>query len=74
MNEHRTELVKSGRTDRETFYFWTMSADLCKIINMGAEMTEQEVLECYKKLGRPEFEALAHMEQARTNKQKQPVK
>jgi hypothetical protein len=61
----RTKLVKSDRTDRETFYLLTMNADLTKIVSMGDEMTEEEFRASFTERGMPENEVSAHVENAR---------
>jgi hypothetical protein len=65
MTGERTKLIRSDRTDRETFYYLTMSADLTQILNMGQERTDQEFIEFVKQNGRTEAEAMAELDGAR---------
>ena len=65
MAGNRTKLVKSDRTDRETFYLLTMSSDLTRIVSMGEEMTEAEFRASFAERNMPENEISAHLENAR---------
>ena len=66
--ETRTTLAKSDRTDRETFYLLTMSADLRRMVGMGGEMTEEECREFFKERGMPDAEITGHIDNARVMK------
>jgi hypothetical protein len=61
----RTTLAKSDRTNRETFYFLTMTADLAGTVRIGDEMTEAEVRVVFKKEGHPDSVAIEAIENAR---------
>jgi hypothetical protein len=66
----RTTLAKSDRTDRETFYYLTMTADLVHVKHMGVEMTQEEVRIDARKRGVQEDEIERATENARMMKWK----
>jgi hypothetical protein len=68
MVRNRTTLAKSDRTDRETFYLLTMTADLTKIVHMGEEMTEEECRVSFAEQRMPEAEISEQIENARKRK------
>jgi hypothetical protein len=61
----RTTLAKSDRSDIETFYLLTMSADLSRIVFMGEEMTEPEAVDFFRALGMPDLEIHGYLANAR---------
>jgi hypothetical protein len=61
----RTTLAKSDRSNIETFYLLTMSADLSRIVFMGDEITEREVQLFFRNVGMPDHEIAGLIENAR---------
>ena len=64
----RGMLTKSDRTDRETFYYVTMSADLSQIKRRGPEITEDQFRKVCSKDGVPEDAITRLLENARSKK------
>jgi hypothetical protein len=60
-----TTLAKSHRTDKETFYLLTMTADLSRPVRMGGSMTEEECRSFFKERGMPDIEITGHIDNAR---------
>ena len=62
-----TTLAKSDRTDRETFYWLSMTADLSKFAGKGGfrEMTEQEFRTLSKEQGMSADEIQRWLDNAR---------
>jgi hypothetical protein len=69
----RTTLAKSDRLDRETFYLLTMTADLCHVVNMDEEMTEEETYSFFRGYGTPDHEIAGLIENARMMKRHPPT-
>jgi hypothetical protein len=61
--EDRLTLVRTRRTDRETFYFLTKRADPSQARNVGDELTEPQVRSLLE--GKPEHEVSRLIEEAR---------
>ena len=68
MDKDLTMLTKSDRTDRETFYYLTMSADLTQTKRMGPEMTADQFRKVCRKDGVSEDAITRLLENARNKK------
>jgi hypothetical protein len=60
----------SDRSNIETFYLLTMTADLSRVVHMGEEMTEERVFSSFRESGMPDHEIVGHIENARKMKRR----